>query len=275
MVRAVPANSQGAGVASVTRMPSAAEVPPDDVISLARTHAKKNASGGDTDTDSRSPGLVYRPSRDSDRNSRSARTPVFRPAGDQDAQEQQHEQAQDRAAPGEQEDSRATGRGVGQGGAGTRGSGRRWGSAWPRRQPGCGRRRSAAQGHDDPAGRGADCALGARRLRPASGLAHAAPDVADGEQGVAGPPPACGTRGTPALHPPVGPWPHSRPLWRIDQLILVTDFRRFRGQLGGGQGAGHLLHRRRRGSSPSTTPSWFSRRALTRTLLSSEPTAWL
>src|SRR6202012_4462864 len=59
MVSAVPANSHGADVASVTRMPSAAEVPPEDEISLASTQEKKNASGGDTTTVSRSLGLAY------------------------------------------------------------------------------------------------------------------------------------------------------------------------------------------------------------------------
>ena len=58
IVTAVPRNSQGAEVASVISVPSAAEVPPTEVISLASTQATKNASGGHTVTGSRSLGLA-------------------------------------------------------------------------------------------------------------------------------------------------------------------------------------------------------------------------
>ena len=58
IVTAVPRKSQGAEVASVKSMPSAAEMPPADVISLLHTQATKNASGGHTVTGSRSVGLA-------------------------------------------------------------------------------------------------------------------------------------------------------------------------------------------------------------------------
>jgi hypothetical protein len=47
-------NSQGAEVASVTRIPSATAKPPDAVNTWANTHAAKKVSGGLTTT-ARSP----------------------------------------------------------------------------------------------------------------------------------------------------------------------------------------------------------------------------
>ena len=54
MVRAVPMNSHGVAVPSVTRMPSAAENESGAVISWAHTEPARKASGGLTTT-TRSP----------------------------------------------------------------------------------------------------------------------------------------------------------------------------------------------------------------------------
>jgi hypothetical protein len=49
-VSAVPANSQGADVPSVTRIPSTAINGPEEVITSAQTQPAKNISGGHTTT---------------------------------------------------------------------------------------------------------------------------------------------------------------------------------------------------------------------------------